>query len=252
LEDFGWRIAFLIGTLIIPFGLVVRRSLPETFHAMAKSQSDRISIRPYLPVAVIGLMMLGSGTIGTYISNYMTTYAIATLHMPAKVAFAATIVVGLSGVAVDLLSGALSDRLGRKLVMLIPGIVLLALIFPAFVLISRYRTTAILLGASAILACLLDFSVTPMIIWLTESLPAGIRSGGVAVVYAFAIATFGGSTQYVVAWLIQVTGNPLAPAWYWLGAAIIGLVAIVASHESAPNKILRLDSTPAERHDLSG
>jgi MHS family citrate/tricarballylate:H+ symporter-like MFS transporter len=237
LEVYGWRIAFLIGTLIIPFGLAVRRSLPETFQAPEGAARERVPLRPYIGVAILGLMLLGSGTIGTYISTYMTTYAISTLHMPAKIAFAPTVVVGLAGVAFDLVSGALSDRFGRKPVMLVSGFLLLLSIFPAFLLVSRHRTTAMLVGATAVMAVLLDVSVTPMVIWLTESLPAAIRSGGVAVVYAFAIATFGGTTQYVVAWLINVTGNPLAPAWYWTGAAAVGLVAIFATRESAPRTV---------------
>jgi MHS family citrate/tricarballylate:H+ symporter-like MFS transporter len=236
LQDYGWRIAFLIGAIIVPFGLLVRRSLPETLHATEHAKSERVPLRPYIPVAVIGVMLLGSGTIGTYISNYMTTYAIATLHMSAKIAFAPTVVVGLCGVAFDLVSGALSDRFGRKPVMLIPGVLLLFSIFPAFQVISHFRSMAALVGATAVLATLLDLSVIPMVTWLTESLPASIRSGGVAMVYAFAIATFGGTTQYTVTWLIKATGNPLAPAWYWTGAAIMGLAAIFAARESAPHK----------------
>ena len=242
LQDFGWRIAFLIGTLIVPFGLLVRRSLPETLHRTAQSREERVPLRPYLGVAAIGLMLLGSGTIGTYITNYMTTYAVATLHLPAKIAFAPTVVVGLCGVTFDLVSGALSDRVGRKPVMLVPGVLLLLLILPAFHLISRYRTMATLVGETAVLATLLDISVVPMITWLTESLPATIRSAGVAVVYACAIATFGGTTQYAVTWLIKVTGNPLAPAWYWTGAAAVGLAGILLTRESAPGKAVRREA----------
>jgi MHS family citrate/tricarballylate:H+ symporter-like MFS transporter len=237
LEEFGWRIAFLVGTLIVPFGLVVRRTLPETFHSSGHNERERVPLRPYLPIAIVGVMLLGSGTIGTYVTTYMTTYAIATLHMPAKIAFAPTVVVGLCGVVFDLISGALSDRLGRKPVMLVPGIFLLVCILPAFEMISRYRTMTALIGETAVVAILLDLSLVPMITWLTESLPAAIRSGGVAVVYAFAIATFGGTTQYMVTWLIRVTGNPLAPAWYWTGAAAIGLLGIILTRESAPDKI---------------
>ena len=236
LQDYGWRIAFLIGAVIVPFGLLVRRGLPETLHTAGHAQRERMPLRPYIPVAVIGLMLLGSGTIGTYISNYMTTYAIATLHMSAKIAFAPTVVVGSSGVAFDLVSGALSDRFGRKPVMLVPSVFLLVCILPAFQLISHFRTMAALMGATAVLSILLDLSVSPMVTWLTESLPAPIRSGGVAMVYAFAIATFGGTTQYAVTWLIKATGNPLAPAWYWTGAAIVGLAGILAARESAPQK----------------
>jgi len=237
LQDYGWRIAFLIGAVIVPFGLLVRRGLPETLHAAGHAKREHVPLRPYIPVAVIGLMLLGSGTIGTYISNYMTTYAIATLHMSAKIAFAPTVVVGFSGVAFDLVSGALSDRFGRKPVMLVPSVLLLVCIFPAFQLISHFRTMGALVGATAVLSILLDLSVSPMVTWLTESLPAPIRSGGVAMVYAFAIATFGGTTQYAVTWLIKATGNPLAPAWYWTGAAIVGLAGILAARESAPQKV---------------
>ena len=249
LQDFGWRIAFLLGAAIVPFGIFVRRGLPETFHAGKEAQGERAALRPYLPVALVGLMLLGSGTIGTYITNYMTTYAIATLHMPARIAFAPTVVVGLCGVVFDLLSGALSDRVGRKLVMLIPGILLLVLILPAFYTIARYRTAGALVGETALLAILLDVSVVPMIIWLTESLPAAIRSAGVAVVYACAIATFGGSTQYVVTWLIKLTGNPLAPAWYWAAAALVGLIGILLTKETAPAKAPRQNPALLEVSD---
>src|ERR1700688_2392939 len=61
LQDFGWRIAFLAGAVIVPFGLAMRRSLPETFHAPVAGKRQHISLRPYLPVAVIGLLLLASG-----------------------------------------------------------------------------------------------------------------------------------------------------------------------------------------------
>src|SRR5579863_3881711 len=54
LQDFGWRIAFLLGTLIVPFGILVRRSLPETLHRASHAREERVPLRPYLGVAVIG------------------------------------------------------------------------------------------------------------------------------------------------------------------------------------------------------
>jgi len=237
LQDFGWRIAFLVGAAIVPFGLVMRRSLPETFHTRDNGKRERVPLRPHLPIAVLGLMMLASGTIGIYTLSYMTTYSIATLHMRANAAFAATIVVGVCGVALNLWSGALSDRIGRKPMMLAPSILLLALVLPAFYVITHYPTTAALLCATAVLASLHALCVSPIVTWLTESLPAAIRSGGVAVVYAFSIATFGGLTQYAITWMIKVTGNPLAPAWYWTAAMVVGIVAMIAARESAPCKV---------------
>jgi MHS family citrate/tricarballylate:H+ symporter-like MFS transporter len=237
LQDFGWRIAFLAGAALVPFGLAMRRGLPETLHAPAGGKRERIPLRPYLPVALLGLMLLASGTIGSYIGEYMTTFAIATLHMPANAAFAATVVVGLCGVLLDLVSGALSDRIGRKQMMLLPSVLLLVSILPAFYAISHHRTTATLLGATAVLSSLLALSTVPMIVWITESLPASIRSGSVAVIYAVSIAAFGGTTQYAITWLIRASGNPLAPAWYWTAALAVGIAAMCATRESAPRKI---------------
>jgi MHS family citrate/tricarballylate:H+ symporter-like MFS transporter len=236
LQDFGWRIAFLVGAAIVPVGLMMRRSLPETLYAPEGGKRERVPLRPYLPVAVLGLLLLASSTIGTYIASYMTTYAIATLHMHANVAFAATVVVGLCGVAFGLVSGALSDRIGRKPMMIVPAVFLIVSIFPAFYLIDHHRTTATLLGATAVMYSLLVLSSCPIVIWLTESMPAAIRSSGVAVVYAVAIAIFGGTTQYSVTWLIDATRNPEAPAWYWMAAATVGLIAMISTHESAPRK----------------
>lgn len=249
LQDFGWRIAFLLGAAIVPFGLMLRRSLPETFHASKSESGQRISLRPYLWLAFLGLMLIASATIGNYIDSYMTTYAIATLHMPANVAFAATVVVGLCGVTFDLIAGALSDRFGRKPMMMIFGGLLFLAVLPAFRVITRYHTTAALLGSTAVMSALLDLSAGPSIIWLTESLPAAIRCSGVAVVYALAVALFGGTTQYSVTWLIKLTGNPLAPAYYWTVAAILGLAAMTATFESAPRKIAKSGPIMVERPD---
>ena len=92
----------------------------------------------------------------------------------------------------------LSDRFGRKPMMLIPGALLLVLILPAFYAISHHRTIGMLLAATAVLASLLGLSSVPMVVWITESLPAAIRSGSVAVIYAVSISAFGGTTQYAV------------------------------------------------------
>jgi MFS family permease len=237
LQDYGWRIAFLVGAVIVPFGLMMRRNLPETFHAKEKGARERVPLRPYLSLIVLGLLLLANGTIATYTNDYMTTYAIATLHMHANIAFAATVIVGLAGVVFDLMSGALSDRIGRKATMLLFGVPLLLLILPSFYVISHYRTAGALLGATAVLASLVSLSTCPVVIWLTEGFPAAIRSSGVAVVYALSIAAFGGSTQFTLTWLIRKTGNPLAPAWYWTAAAVVGVLAMTATHESAPRKL---------------
>lgn len=234
LQDFGWRISFLLGAAIVPFGLWMRRGLPETLHKAESSVREPVIARKYLWIAFLGLVLFAAGTIGNYVAEYMTTYAIATLHMHANVAFGATIVIGASGLLLELPSGALSDRFGRKPMMLLFGSLLLLSIFPAYHLINRYQTPAALFCATGVMYSLLVMCNGPTIIWLTESLPPSIRSSSLSVIYALSIALFGGTAQYAVTWLIRATGNPMVPAKYWAVAASVGLVAMLLTRESAP------------------
>jgi len=246
LQDWGWRVAMLAGASIVPFGLWLRSSLPETLHAVDDAAlapdgttgdlAIKTPLRPYLALIVLGLMMLASGTIGSYVASYMTTYALTTLHMAQTVAFGVIIVNGLFSVLFEPISGWLSDRFGRKPVMLVPGIIQLFAVFPAFWAISHYRTTVVFYAAIAAVTVLQALSTPPVIVTLTEQLPPRVRSGVVAIVYAFAIATFGGSTQFMLTWLLDFTKDPLAPAYYWAAALVVGLVAMALVRESAPIK----------------
>jgi MFS family permease len=132
------------------------------------------------------------------------------------------------------LGGWLSDKFGRKPVMILPSVLLLLAIFPCFWVITHVRSVYALYGAEAVMAILASLSSVPVIVAITETLPPSIRSGAVAMIYAFAISIFGGSTQFVIKLLIDQTGNPLAPAYYWTGAAVLGLVAKCLVTESAP------------------
>ncbi|MBS0278725.1 MAG: MFS transporter [Proteobacteria bacterium] len=234
LTSWGWRIAFLVGASIIPFGLYVRRNLPETLDESIEDVPTRLG--PYLRIAILGLMMLLTGTVCNYAIEYMTTYAINTLHMDTTVAFGATVVIGIFNVTFDLVSGWTTDRFGRKPVMILPYVALFLLTLPAFYFISHYRTVFALYAASALLASLQCWGGGPTLTTVTESLPRRIRAGAVAVIYAISIAAFGGTTQFMISWIIAATGNPLAPAFYMMGGIAIGLIAMATIKETAPVK----------------
>lgn len=185
--------ALLVGVTIVPFGLVLRRALPETLPAPAPTVIARPPPRTYLRTALLGGMMLAAGTTANYTNEYLATYAIHDLHMSASVAFGATVIVGLCGVLCQPLSGILSDHFGRKPVMLVPLSLLLAATLPCFALIAHYRNAAALYGATFVLAGLLGLGSPACVTWLTESLPPHIRSGGLSIVYAVSVSVFGGS-----------------------------------------------------------
>jgi hypothetical protein len=119
---------------------------------------------------------------------------------------------------------------------------------PGFWLLSRLPGAATLYSVSFALRLLLSMAAATAFITLTESFPLRVRSGAIAVVYAVATSVFGGSTQFVVAWLTGVTGDPLAPAWYMLVAALLGLVAMVQFRETSP---MHADHDHGERNSGS-
>ena len=236
LDAWGWRLALLLGVCIIPFAFVLRRTLTETLTAPAGADPANVSTVGYGRIFLLGLMMLSAATTNNYVLEYMTTYASNTLGMPAAVSFGATAMIGASGLVCDTLGGWLSDRLGRKPVMIIPWVLLIVAIYPSFWLLERLRTGTALLAVSALLNGIQTLSSATIIVAITESLPKRVRSGAFALIYALAISVFGGSTQFLLAWFIRATGNPLAPAWYMLAAVTIGLMAMARLPETAPSR----------------
>jgi MFS family permease len=240
LDDWGWRMAFLAGAAIVPIGLWMRRALPETFDASHAAQATpgegdpqrRISLHRLL---CLGFILLGSSTTLNYILIYLTTYAQDSLHWSVNIAFVVTIVVGLAQATGDVLAGQLADRVGRRPIVLAcyPAIAILAV--PMFLVLNQSPAFAFVVMAVAVLSVLVALGTGPILITLTELLPRAIRSGTLATLYALAIASFGGTTQYISKWLGDLTGSPYAPAWYATFAAVAGGLAMLYMPESAPH-----------------
>jgi MFS family permease len=253
LDDYGWRIAFLIGAAIVPFGLFARSHLPETFNAKqanrsASSGSDRASSAaiPGVPariplqhfrVFVLGILILGAGSITYYGTAYINTYCQDTLHLSVQTAFGATIMLGLVPLLADVPCGMLSDRVGRKPVMIGAAALAFVGIVPCFMLINRFPHLGVILAATAALTVLSALINVAALVCITESLPAAARSGVLGTLYAVAMAVFGGATQFVEKALLEITRNPLAPAYYICAALGVGLLAMILMRESAPARI---------------
>lgn len=222
LEAWGWRIAFLLGASIVPFGLRLRRTLIETLPPHSE-QGELASQRPVLLLALAGLFVIAGGTISNYTLEYLTTYAQATLRMAVPTAFSATVVFGLIGVVGDLSGGLLADRFGPKRVLVVPWTLLILSIVPGFYLLNEFRSAPALLAVTAVLTTFHILGSSPAVLLFVQALPARVRAGATGIVYALAIAIFGGSTQLLETMLIRWTGNPVAPGWYMMGAVMTAL-----------------------------
>jgi MHS family citrate/tricarballylate:H+ symporter-like MFS transporter len=236
LEGWGWRFAFLLGAAVLPFGLYVRRTLPETFEPRTEARPTTAlrDLTKHVRVIVLGFLMLTSSTVATYTLLNMTPYAQAFLHMRVNLTFAATLVLGIGTFLFSFPGGALSDRIGRRPVMIWPRVALLLVTWPLFVMLASHRDALWLLGATMIITALNSLSAAVGFAALAEALPKELRSGSLAVIYAVAISVFGGTTQLIETWLIHTSGSVLAPAWYLMGATLVGAVAMAMMQETAP------------------
>jgi MFS family permease len=239
LQAWGWRVPFAAGLLLLPVAIYMRRNMPETLHA-APARSGNTGLQGLMAhrrVIVLAILLVLGGTVSTYVGSYMTTYAIATLKLPPLIAMGATVMVGLATLLFALLGGWLCDRYGRKPTMLVPRVALALLAVPAFSLLIDHPTQGMLLAVTTFLAILGATSGGASLVAIPELLPRRIRATGLSIAYAVGVAIFGGTTQFIVTWLIAVTGNPIAPAWYVAGTSLITAVAMMALPETR-NRVL--------------
>lgn len=233
LAAWGWRVPFLLCLILIPVAVFLRRTMPETLeHGTAPEAPRGRRFRAHSGLIATAVLLILGGTVTTYVANYMTTYAIATLHLSPSVALAATVVGGTGTLLFSLFGGWLSDRIGRRPVMLTPRILIAIVILPLFLLLNARPSAATLFVATGLMTALTATSSASSLVVIPELLPRSIRATGLATAYAVGVSLFGGTTQFIITYLIEATGNPVSPAWYVMIANLITAAAMWTLPES--------------------
>jgi MHS family citrate/tricarballylate:H+ symporter-like MFS transporter len=232
----GWRIPFFIGCMIIPFLFYIRRTLEETEEFARRTHRPTVpqifaSVAQNWRIVLVGMMLVVMTTVSFYtITVYTPTFGKTVLKLSDTDSLLVTFCVGLSNFIILPLAGALSDRIGRKPVLLV---------FSALTLLTAYPVLAWLVGNANfqnMLMALLWLSFLyagyngAMVVALTEIVPASVRTSGFSLAYALATALFGGFTPLVSTWLIVETGNRAAPGMWMAFAGAMGLVATLLAY----------------------
>jgi MFS transporter, MHS family, proline/betaine transporter len=245
LLSWGWRIPFIIAGPLGLIGLYIRMKLEETpafqreaekaeavSHETTKQQFRETLIQQWRPLLqCVGLVLIFNVT--DYMAlSYLPSYLSATLKFNETHGLFIVLVVMVLMMPLTLMFGRLSDTVGRKPVMLAGCIGLLLLSIPALTLI-RMGTIPSIFAGMMILGALLTTFTGVMPASLPALFPTKIRYGALAIGFNVSVSLFGGTTPLVTAWLVEKTGMLMMPAYYLMGASVIGIISVIALHESA-------------------
>ena len=242
LSRWGWRIPFLVGCLIVPFLLLLRRSLQETEAFLARK--DRPEVRQILRsiganwriVAQGTLMVVMTTVLFYFITSYTPTFGKHELHLGETGTLLVTVCVGLSNLVWLPLMGALSDRIGRRPLLLTFTTGTLLSAYLALSWLVRAPSFGHLLAVELWLSFLYGSYNGAMVVALTEIMPRDVRTSGFSLAYSLATA-LGGFTPFVATWLIHQTGNKASPGLWLSLAAACGLGAALAPKLTARQEI---------------
>jgi MFS family permease len=227
----GWRVPLLLGCAIIPFLFRLRRSLQETDEFTARKHKPNISeilhsLRASWRIVIIGTMLATMTTVSFYmITAYTPTFGNSVLHLASIDSLIVTLCVGASNLFWLPVMGTLSDRVGRRPLLLVFTTLMSVTAYPVMLWLVREPSFSRLLAVELWLSFIYGSYNGAMVVFLTEIMPVSVRTSGFALAYSLATAIFGGFTPAISTYLIHVTGKRAVPGVWLSFAAACGLLA---------------------------
>ncbi len=234
MAEWGWRIPFLLGGVIAFVGLYLRRNVEETpaFREVEAAPAPEATPGWRLGARAFGFTVLW--TVSYYIFlSYMPTFAQRHLGLERADALWSNTLGLLALVLLVPLFGALSDRIGRKPLLLACCAGFLILPYPLFSLMLDGVTYATVIAIQIGFAALIAAFSGPGPAAIAEIFATRGRTTWMSVGYSLAVALFGGFAPFLATWLIETTGSPIAPVFYVMAAAAVSLLVIARLAETA-------------------
>ena len=231
LEFAKWRIPFFIGCLIIPFIFFLRRTLEETpeFLAMKKHPSTAEVFRSAAVnwrIVVLGMMVAVLTTTTFYfITVYTPTFGRNVLKLSSQDALLVTLLVAVTNFIWNPVGGAVSDRLGRKPVLLTIACLSLVTAYPALNWLVTAPTFGKMLAVQMMFSFYFGVYSGTMLGALVEVVPRHVRTTCFSMAFALAAGLFGTFTPFAATWLIDHTGDKASPGLWLMCAAALGIFA---------------------------
>ncbi|WP_251866040.1 MFS transporter [Achromobacter sp. Marseille-Q4962] len=239
LHAWGWRVPFVLGLLIIPVGVYIRRNIEETY-ACQREGGGAAAEHPAWTLAArhprdltLGVLIIMSGTAMVYIVLfYMPTYMMQTNHIDAPTSYLFSCVAAVVQVVSVYLCGLYVDRVRNYKQPLVWSIVVgMAMAYPTFLFLSMPGMLWLAVACRIVLIAALGVNMLASTMLIVSALPREIRATGTSMIYAFGVTLFGGSAQFMVTWLLKISGNAMAPAWYLIGMLAASLAATCVFRE---------------------
>ncbi|HLJ19892.1 MAG TPA: MFS transporter, partial [Stellaceae bacterium] len=238
--DWAWRLPFLLGVVIAPVGIYLRSKVEETPKYAEIERKHEVAKTPFLEMLenypketfiAFGFTLLW--TVGFYIVlTYMPTYMRSQLNLPYSQSLLATLLGLILLAALIPVFGALSDRIGRRPLLIASCVLFTVGIYPMFAfIVAVHQFWAVVLN-QLVWAVPLAFYSGAGPAAIAEIFPTNVRYVTLSTGYNIAVAIFGGFAPTIATYLIQATGNPIAPAFYVMASAVLSLIVMVRIRET--------------------
>ncbi|MDR3467226.1 MAG: MFS transporter [Xanthobacteraceae bacterium] len=238
IADWGWRIPFFIGCIIIPFIFVIRRSLEETPEFLAQKKHPSTSevfqaMAENWPIVLTGMFLSAMTTVTFYfITVYTPTFGKKVLLLSETASLLVTLLVATTNFLWLPIGGAISDRIGRKPVLLTIAALALLTAYPALSWLVADPTFAKMLMVELWFSMCFGMYNGAMVAALSEEVPSHVRTTCFSLAFSLAVALFGTFTPLASTWLIKTTADRASPGFWLMFAAASGLIATLVLYRN--------------------